>query len=64
MPGQSPTTEHDQAVTDALNRERDALLRLQRMRFVVAVCAAGFAGFAVGSFTTYQIACALRPGRR
>ena len=48
---------------DALNREREALLKVQRMRFWLAVGGAGVVGFSLGALTTYQIACSLRPRR-
>ncbi|MCA9658428.1 MAG: hypothetical protein KC486_08790 [Myxococcales bacterium] len=48
---------------DALDREREALLKVQRMRFYLAVGASFAAGVGIGAFTTYQIACSLRPRR-
>ena len=35
----------------------------QRLRFWLGVGASGTVGFALGAFTTYQIACSLRPRR-
>jgi len=62
MPARRPTTD-DEAVSDALERERDALLKCQRMRLWIAIGSSGAVGFALGAFTTYQIACSLRPRR-
>ena len=58
-----PPKSDEEVVGDALEREREALLKLQRMRFWLAVAAAGGVGFTLGAFTTYQIACSLRPRR-
>ena len=62
MPSRRPITD-EEAVDDALEREAKALLKLQRMRFWFGVSGAGAVGFALGAFTTYQIACSLRPRR-
>jgi len=59
---QRPITD-EEAVQDALDREREALLKCQRLRFWLGVGASGTVGFALGAFTTYQIACSLRPRR-
>jgi non-canonical (house-cleaning) NTP pyrophosphatase len=62
MPSRRPITD-EEAVDDALEREAQALLKVQRMRFWLGVGGAGTIGFALGAFTTYQIACSLRPRR-
>ena len=58
-----PGTAKARAERDSLNREREALLKVQRMRFWLAVGGAGVVGFSLGALTTYQIACSLRPRR-
>jgi len=62
MRSQRPITDAE-AAEDALDREAQALLKVQRMRFWMGVGTAGTIGFALGAFTTYQIACSLRPRR-
>jgi D-arabinose 5-phosphate isomerase GutQ len=62
MPVRRPITDED-AVNDALEREAQALLKCQRLRFWMGVGSSGIVGFALGAFTTYQIACSLRPRR-
>jgi dienelactone hydrolase len=59
----TPPKSDEEAVGDSLNREREALLKVQRMRFWLAVGGAGVVGFSLGALTTYQIACSLRPRR-
>jgi len=56
-------TPDEEACRQAIERERDALLKVQKMKFWLAVSASGAVGFTLGAFTTYQIACSLRPRR-
>ena len=53
----------DEIADAALQREREALLKVQRMRFYCGLAASFAAGFGIGAMTTYQIACSLRPKR-
>jgi len=62
MPVRRPITD-EEACNDALDREAAALLKVQRLRFWMGVGSSGIVGFALGAFTTYQIACSLRPRR-
>ena len=61
--GETRPTSEQEAVDDAIEREREALLKVQQLRFWFAVVGSGVVGFSLGAFTTYQIACSLRPRR-
>ncbi|MCA9637276.1 MAG: hypothetical protein KC420_14720 [Myxococcales bacterium] len=63
MPERHNYTTTDETIDEALRRERDALVNAARLRWALSVSAAGVVGFALGAYTTYQIACALRPRR-
>ena len=63
MASTTPPRSDQEVVDEALEREREALLKLQRTRFWLAVGGSMAVGFTLGAFTTYQIACSLRPRR-
>lgn len=58
---QSPAPE--ESFDTLLARERQALMQAQKMRFLVAMSFSAAVGFGLGAFTTYRIACSLRPRR-
>jgi len=63
MTEQVPRKSPDDAIHDAYEQEAKALLKAQRLRFVLGMSLAAAAGFGAGAFTTYKIACSLRPRR-
>jgi len=63
MTEQTPRKSTDDAVNEAYEQEAKALLKAQRLRFVLGMSLAAAAGFGAGAFTTYKIACSLRPRR-
>ncbi len=63
MPEPTPRKSPDEAVDEAYEKEAEALMKAQRLRFVLGMSFAAAVGFGAGAFTTYKIACSLRPRR-
>jgi len=63
MTDEVPRKSTDDAIHEAYEQEAKALLKAQRLRFVLGMSLAAVAGFGAGAFTTYKIACSLRPRR-
>ena len=63
MPEEIPRMNHDEAVNHAYEQEAKALMKAQRLRFILGITVSAGLGFGLGAFTTYKIACSLRPRR-
>ena len=63
MPEPTPRKSADEAVDEAYEKQAEALMKAQRLRFVLGMSLAAAVGFGAGAFTTYKIACSLRPRR-
>ena len=63
MPEGTPRMNHDEAVNHAYEQEAKALMKAQRLKFFLWMSLAAAVGFGAGAFTTYKIACSLRPRR-
>ena len=63
MPEEIPRMNHDEAVNHAYEQEAKALMKAQRLKFFLGMSLAAAVGFGAGAFTTYKIACSLRPRR-
>ena len=63
MPEEIPRMNPDEAVNHAYEQEAKALMKAQRLKFFLGMSLAAAVGFGAGAFTTYKIACSLRPRR-
>ena len=63
MPNPTPRKDAEEAVNHAYEQEAKALMKAQRLRFILGITVSAGLGFGLGAFTTYKIACSLRPRR-
>ena len=63
MPNPTPRQDAEEAVNHAYEQEAKALMKAQRLRFILGITVSAGLGFGLGAFTTYKIACSLRPRR-